>query len=82
MPRDPNAVSKGFAPEIDRYLFEQYEREGWSLEVECWSCKRVVYYGPDEVVSRFGATASTRTLSRRLVCGCGANYPAMRAVVR
>lgn len=80
MPRDPRVTSKGFHPNIASIPFEQFERDGWELEIECFSCHRVTY--EPKPAERFGSHASTGTVFKRLVCECGAGLPSMRAVVR
>lgn len=82
MPRDPTYTHVSISPEIDRFPFSHFQTKGWSLEVECWSCKRVVYFSPDELVERFGPDKTPGDLSRRLRCVCGLDLPAMRAVRR
>ena len=63
-------------------FIETFAAQGWSLEVACWSCKRVVYLAGDELVRRFGPPGSTGAIFSRLRCDCGQGLPALRAVER
>jgi len=84
MPRDPNALHVSISPEIDHVPFGDYEGLLWTLEIQCWSCKRETVYGPAEVAAIFGAHRTTGDLSRLGRCqtpACGHSAPHMKTVV-
>ena len=81
MPRRPDAKGVSFHPENARIPFADYLAGGWSLEIECWSCKVTTYIPPAGLVARFGAGGSTGSIYGRLTCArCGVRHPAVRAV--
>ncbi|MDR3513883.1 MAG: hypothetical protein P4L73_19770 [Caulobacteraceae bacterium] len=82
MPRDPIAKRVSSYPENARVPFADYLAGGWSLGIQCWSCKRVTYFDAQTLVDRFGPDGSAGRIDHRLRCGCGAGLPAMRAVTR
>lgn len=79
--RDPHFKHVSISPEIDHAPFADLTAMGVSLDIECWACKHWVNIAPDQL-AKTGARC-LRDVLRRLVCrACGADVPAITAVIR
>lgn len=84
MARDPNLKHVKISPDIDDIPFADFVRDGWTLEIACWSkaCRHTVYMAAADLVARYGPRGTTRPLARRAACRvCGSRWPAIRAVI-
>lgn len=80
MSQDPTGRHVSIHPDNAAVPFAEWEAEGWSLEIRCWTCKREVYIRGPELVRRFGPHGSTGHLAKRLKCdACGQRLPALSA---
>jgi len=64
-----------------RTPFAVWRTYGWSLEVRCEGCGRVVLYAPAQLPERFGADGTPTDIVDRLACACRRRWPALAAIV-